>query len=290
MQYRPSRTAARHLYESIDDASVCGAALARRREEERGRCDARAARVQPETRPASSFPHWNWRRTMLRAASARLGASVMRWRAPLPAQRAAPGVAQMLLSTRPRPDPSQAPPEAMSDDSSAEDGAEPVGAATSDLAAELAEKDAAIAGLNDRVLRALAEMENVRSIARRDVANAREFGITSFARGLLDVADNLGLALHAVPRDRLEGDEVLRGLHEGVEATERELLKVLKQNGVERFGAAGDVFDPNRHQALFEAPSDEFEPGVVLDVAKTGYAIGDRLLRPAEVGVSKAAS
>jgi molecular chaperone GrpE len=158
------------------------------------------------------------------------------------------------------------------------------------VAMELAKKDAAIAELNDRALRALAEMENVRAIARRDVAQAREFGITAFARGLLVVADNLGLALHAVPEEHLEKDHILQALHTGVKATEAELLKVFRQNGVEQFGALGDAFDPNRHQALFEAPSDSTAPGMVVDVTKVGYAIGDRVLRPAEVGVSKAAS
>jgi molecular chaperone GrpE len=140
------------------------------------------------------------------------------------------------------------------------------------LAAQLAESEATIAEMRDRGLRALAEMENVRMIARRDVANAREFGITSFARGLLDVADNLGLALKAVPQETLDGNHELCALHEGVQATERELLKVFTQNGV----------------VLFEAPSQDAEPGTVLAVTKVGYAIGERILRPADVGVAKA--
>lgn len=172
-------------------------------------------------------------------------------------------------------------------DAAANSTEKPAESDTVDYAATLAEKDRAILELNDRVLRGLAEMENVRSIARRDVDNAREFGITSFAKGLLSVADNLGLALRAVPKERIEADDVLRGLHSGVEATERELQKVLSQNGVVKFGAVGDTFDPNRHQALFEAPDPSVEAGTVLDVTKTGYVIGERVLRPAEVGVSK---
>lgn len=179
----------------------------------------------------------------------------------------------------------EAKPEAAGGDDGAVDAEGGDGGAT----AALAEKDAAIAALNDRVLRGLAEMENVRAIARRDVEGARDFGIAKFARGLLDVADNLGLALRAVPPEDLEAGGVLQGLHQGVEATERELHKVLRQHGVEKFGEKGDVFDPNRHQALFETPADDVEPGVVVDVTKTGYAIKDRVLRPAEVGVSKAA-
>jgi molecular chaperone GrpE len=158
------------------------------------------------------------------------------------------------------------------------------------VAVELAKKDSAIAELNDRALRALAEMENVRAIARRDVVHAREFGITAFARGLLVVADNLGLALNAVPDENLKKDMHLEALHTGVKATESELLKVFRQNGVEQFGSVGETFDPNRHDALYEAPSDTAKPGTIVDVAKVGYAIGDRVLRPAEVGVAKSAS
>lgn len=153
--------------------------------------------------------------------------------------------------------------------------------------AALAEKDAEIEVLKDRVLRALAEMENVRTIARRDVENARAFGISAFAKGLLDVADNLGFALAAVPEAaRADGD--VKTLFEGVQGTERELAKVLKMNGIEKFGAKGDAFDPMKYQALFEVPTKDEEPGVVVEIAKTGYSMGERLLRPAEVGVSKA--
>lgn len=159
------------------------------------------------------------------------------------------------------------------------------------LKTELEERDVQIAELNDRTLRVLAEMENVRTIARRDVENARKFGIVPFAKGLLDVADNLGLALKAVPEDVLsaaDADPGLVGLHAGVRATERELLKVFAQHGMTRFGEVGDKFNPNMYQAIFEAPSPSAEPGTVIDVAKLGYAIDDRVLRPAEVGVAKA--
>jgi molecular chaperone GrpE len=225
---------------------------------------------------------------MLRRASIDFAGHLWRRRVPAAHARTAVGSAPLrhLSSTSPSAEGSVPEEAAAADAAEATTEAEPL----SEHEALLVEKNTAIAGLNDRVLRALAEMENVRAIARRDVAHAREFGITSFARGLLDVADNLGLALKAVPQERLEADEVLRGLHFGVEATERELQKVLKQNGVQKFGETGEVFDPNRHQALFEAPSADVAPGTVIQVAKTGYAIGDRLLRPAEVGVSKTAS
>lgn len=143
--------------------------------------------------------------------------------------------------------------------------------------------------LRDRVLRELAEMENVRTIARRDVENAKRYSILPFATSLLSVADNLGLALKAVPKESLDdpNNVQLKGLYAGVGATEAELLKVFSQFGIARFGDIGDKFDPNRYQAMFEAPVDGHEPGTVIDVAKMGYAMGDRILRPAEVGVCK---
>lgn len=159
---------------------------------------------------------------------------------------------------------------------------------TQSLTEELAKRDATIAELNDRALRVLAEMENVRTIARRDVQNANTYGISKFAKSLLSVADNLELALKAVPEEKLQQDDTLRGLHIGVQATEKELLKVFEQNGLVRFGQIGETFDPNRHQALFEAPNPEIEPGKVTDITKFGYELGERILRPAEVGVSKA--
>ncbi len=188
--------------------------------------------------------------------------------------------------------PSASPSDAAS---SAPDSATPPPSSAAAAAAEPADAHAAeverlqaeASSANEKLLRALAEMENVRAIARRDVAQAREYGIAGFARGMLGVADNLGLALRAVPDGAAAEDEALRGLLVGVEATERELVKVLAQNGVHRFGEVGDAFDPERYQALFEAPGGV--QGEVVEVAKVGYSIGERVLRPAEVGVAKGA-
>lgn len=158
------------------------------------------------------------------------------------------------------------------------------------LAKEIEEKDACIAELNEKTLRILAEIENVRMIARRDVEIAKKYSITPFARALLSVADNLHLALKSIPESAISGDDEnpqLKGLYFGVSATQTELLKVFSQHGITRFGEVGDAFDPNKYQAMFEAPSAEHQPGVVVDVTKLGYTLGDRILRPAEVGVSK---
>ena len=158
------------------------------------------------------------------------------------------------------------------------------------LKEQLAARDEKVGELQERLLRMLAEMENVRTIARRDVDNAKRYGLGGFAKELLTVADHLALALKAVDKEKIgEGDAMLRGLYEGVGGTEKELQKVLGLRGIVRFGSEGDDFDPNKHQAMFETPIPNVEGGKIISVTKTGYTIGDRILRPAEVGVSKAA-
>lgn len=202
-------------------------------------------------------------------------------------QRATASIRRRFLSTEKADGDQQPPPSQTPETAEHVTEAEPL-SETDKLTKQLEEKNAQIADLNDRTLRILAEMENVRMIARRDVENARKYSIVPFAKALLSVADNLGLALNAVPAEVVTGDDAhpqLKGLFHGVEATEAELLKVFSQHGITRFGDVGDKFDPNRYQAMFEAPVEGAEPGSVIDVTKLGYAIGDRILRPAEVGV-----
>lgn len=134
-------------------------------------------------------------------------------------------------------------------------------------------------------MRLLAEMENTRTIARRDVENAKTYAIQKFAKELLDVADNLERALAATPDHGLEeGSHVLQ-LHDGVSATERELLKLFEQQGIHKFGEVGDAFDPNKHDAMFQVPPGAgAEPGTVAQVIVKGFTFKDRVLRPAQVG------
>ena len=140
----------------------------------------------------------------------------------------------------------------------------------------------------DRMLRTLAEMENLRKRTTREVADARLYGITGFARDVLDIADNLQRALDAVPAEaRAAADPGLKGLIEGVELTERSLLNALEKNGVKKFDPAGEKFDPNFQQAMFEVPDASVPTGTVVQVVQAGYTIGERVLRPAMVGVSK---
>src|ERR1700744_6551198 len=140
----------------------------------------------------------------------------------------------------------------------------------------------------DKMLRTLAEMENLRQRPAREVADARVYGITGFARDVLDIADNLQRTLDAVPADtRAAADPMLKSLIEGVELTERSLLNTLEKNGVKKFDPAGEKFDPNFQQAMYEVPDPSVPAGTVVQVVQAGYMIGERILRPALVGVSK---
>lgn len=145
------------------------------------------------------------------------------------------------------------------------------------------------AEFKDKLLRTLAEMENLRKRTEREVFDARLYGIAGFARDVLAVADNMHRALGAIgPELREAGDAKVKALIEGVELTERELLKTLEKNGVKKFSPQGEKFDPNVHQAMYEVPTADQPPGQVAQVIQAGYMIGDRVLRPALVAVSKA--
>lgn len=142
--------------------------------------------------------------------------------------------------------------------------------------------------LKDRSLRIAAEMENLRRRTQRDVADARTYAVTNFARDMLAVSDNLRRALEAIPADALAGgDAGFKALAEGVEMTERAMLSALERHGVKKLEPQGEKFDPNFHQAMFEVPNPEVPNNTVVQVVQSGYAIGDRVLRPAMVGVAK---
>lgn len=163
-------------------------------------------------------------------------------------------------------------------------GAHTAGADAEALAAAIAERDE----FKDRLLRTLAEMENLRRRTEREVADARTYAVTNFARDMLNTADNIRRALDSVPAEaRTQADGAFKALIEGIELTERDLAKTLERHGVKLVEPNGQRFDPNRHQAMFEVPNAEVPNGTVVQVVQTGYVIGDRTLRPALVGVSK---
>ncbi len=144
------------------------------------------------------------------------------------------------------------------------------------------------ADMKDRLLRTLAEMENLRRRTEKEVADARTYGVTSFARDILAVADNMERALKALDDEiRAKADAGVKALLDGVELTERELIKVMEKHGVRRLEPAGQKFDPNLHQAMLEVPDPSVPSGTVVQVMQPGYTIGERVLRPALVGVAK---
>jgi len=144
------------------------------------------------------------------------------------------------------------------------------------------------ADMKDRLLRTLAEMENLRRRTDKEVADARTYGVTNFARDILAVADNMERALKALDDEiRTKADAGVKALLDGVELTERELIKVMEKHGVRRLEPAGQKFDPNLHQAMLEVPDPSVPSGTVVQVMQPGYTIGERVLRPALVGVAK---
>src|SRR5580693_7135009 len=147
--------------------------------------------------------------------------------------------------------------------------------------------DRELAEMKDRLLRTLAEMENLRKRTEREVTDARLYGVASFARDVLSVADNIRRALEAVPAEALANAQAMKVLVVGVELTERELLKALEKNGVRQFTPHGEKFDPNVHQAMFEVPDPSLPAGSIVQVMQPGYMIGERVLRPALVAVAK---
>jgi molecular chaperone GrpE len=181
----------------------------------------------------------------------------------------------------------------MSDDRD-EAAQEPMAAAANDVGEPAAiSREERIATLEreltdhkDRLLRALAETENVRRRAQREREDAEKYAVGTFAKDLLSVADNLRRALDSLPESNARDDRT-RSLLEGVAATERELLAVFERNGIRRIDPKGELFDHNFHQAIFEAPNSGKPGGTIVEVLQPGYLLRERLLRPAMVGVAK---
>ncbi len=148
--------------------------------------------------------------------------------------------------------------------------------------------EAEVASLKDQLLRAVAETENTRRRAQRDREDASKYAVSSFAKELVTVADNLRRALEAVPAEGREQDEMLKSLAVGVEATERQLFAAFDRAGIKRIDPTGDMFDPNFHQVMFEIENTGKAAGTVVQVLQPGYTIHGRLLREAMVGVAKA--
>ena len=154
------------------------------------------------------------------------------------------------------------------------------------LAAMTAERDQ----LKEQLLRALADTENMRRRSEREAANVRKYGHTPFARDLVGALDNLGRAVDSAPDDLDSLDEPVKSLVTGIQLSWTELQSVIQKHGIATVSPKGEKFDYNLHQAMFEVPTDDVTPGMVVEVVQHGYVLHDRLLRPAMVGVSKPAS
>ena len=173
----------------------------------------------------------------------------------------------------------------------ADSAQESVNGAASEAASEadpVAVLEAEKADLKDKLLRLMADMENLRRRTEREVADARTYAVANFARDMLNVADNVRRAIESVPAEASRSAEgAFKGLIEGIDLTERDLLKTLERHGVKKLEPQGQKFDPNLHQAMFEVPNPEVPNGTVVQVVQSGYVIGERVLRPALVGVAK---
>ena len=143
------------------------------------------------------------------------------------------------------------------------------------------------AELKDRLLRAAAEMENLRRRTERDKSDTAKFAISSFARDVLTIADNIARAIEHVPEEAAEADEALKSFLDGMQVTERELHNVMERHGITRVNPKGERFDPNLHQAMFEVENTDVAEGTIVEVVQQGYSIADRVLRPALVGIAK---
>jgi len=158
---------------------------------------------------------------------------------------------------------------------------------SAELAGDLEGLLAENADMRDKLLRTMADMENLRRRTEREKEDTARYAISNFARDVLTIGDNLRRVMEHVPADAAAQDPALKNFLEGVELTERELLKVMEKHGVTKLEPLGQRFDPNQQQAMYEVPSADVPDGTVVEVMQAGYTIGDRVLRPALVAVSK---
>lgn len=158
------------------------------------------------------------------------------------------------------------------------------------LQTRIIELETEIASIKDKAIRALADAENTRKRAEREKVDASKFAITKFAKDLLEVADNMRRALDSIPEDRREESDLIKNIVIGIEAVDKTLLKTMENHGVKKLEPTEGKFDPNFHEAMFEAEIPGKNAGEIIQLVEPGYILNDRLLRPARVGVSKASA
>jgi len=168
-----------------------------------------------------------------------------------------------------------------------EPGADAPAREAAEQSPDIATLEGRIAELTDRLLRAHADMDNLRKRTERDKEDTAKYAITKFAREVLSIGDNLQRAIAAVPAGAADADPALKALMDGVSLTDREFLNILERNGVKRVVPEGQPFNPHQHQAMIEVENREVAPGTVVQVYQPGYVLEDRVLRPAMVVVAK---
>lgn len=155
------------------------------------------------------------------------------------------------------------------------------------LKSQLAQKDKDLADMKNHYARAVADFRNLQESTKKEVQKAKDFALQKFAKDLLESADNFALALNAVKEDTLAGNEDVKNLHDGVSMTKTVFEKTLARHGIEKIEPLGEQFDPNLHEATFEIPQPDKQPGTVFHVQQPGYTLNARVLRPAKVGLVK---
>ena len=152
----------------------------------------------------------------------------------------------------------------------------------------IAALESELAQMKDQMLRALAEADNIRKRALKEREDAQKFAIIVFVRDMLDIADNFRRAMDAIPAEAKTGDDFLmKTLLEGIDAVERNMLRIFERHGIKKIEPLDQMFDPNFHEVMFEAPIPGKPAGTVIQLVEPGYTLNDRLLRPARVGVAK---
>lgn len=155
------------------------------------------------------------------------------------------------------------------------------------LAQRVQELEDEVASMKDKALRALAEAENTRRRAEKSQNDTAKFAISKFAKDLLEVSDNMRRAIDSIPKEQIEENDLIKNIVVGIEATEKSMLSVFERNGIKKIEPTEGKFDPNLHEAMFEAEDPSKQPGEIIQLIEPGFMLNDRLLRPARVGVAK---
>lgn len=181
----------------------------------------------------------------------------------------------------------EAKEEETADDAAAEEPVSEEGVIIADLEAKLTKKDKDLADMKNHYARAIADFRNLQESTKKEVQKAKDFALQKFAKDLIESLDNFGLALNSVKEDTLKANSEVQNLYDGVNMTRNVFEKTLAKHGIEKMDPLGEQFNPNHHEATFEIPQPDKEPGTIFHVQQVGYTLNSRVLRPAKVGLVK---